>query len=178
MAMRDSRFWSFLVGRLAASAATSLVYTTTEKLAVSSVISHGVTSTGTPIRTTAQTRRPELSSVLLLPIAGLAAAVALLPIVSSDVIKYFIPWMDAVQRGGLASISSEFADYTPPYIYLMYIASWLLPLVSPLAAIKLINLPFIATSSLAIYKIVLLSSGAKAAPLRPLRSSASRPRHS
>jgi Gpi18-like mannosyltransferase len=98
--------------------------------------------------------------VLLLPITGIAATVALLPIASSsgDMVTYFLPWMDAVQDGGLTSLSSEFADYTPPYIYLMYFGSWLVPLVGPPAAIKLLNLPFITILSLAIYQIVLLSS--------------------
>jgi Gpi18-like mannosyltransferase len=103
---------------------------------------------------------PELRSLVLLPVTGLAAAFALLPIGNAnyDMVIHYMPWMDVVQNGGLASLSSEFADYTPPYIYLMYLASWLVPLVGPLAAIKLINLPFIVTLSFAIYQIVLLSS--------------------
>ncbi len=109
---------------------------------------------------------PDSFPVLLLPLAGIAAAVALLPIrnftagvATGDLANYFIPWMDAVQAGGLASLSGEFADYTPPYIYLMYFASWLVPLVGQVAAIKLINLPFIALLSLTIHQIVLRSSG-------------------
>ena len=104
---------------------------------------------------------PERLPVLLLPITGLAVAVALLPIgtATGDMVKFFVPWMAAVQERGLASISSEFAGYTPPYIYLMYAASWLVPWVGPPAAIKLINLPFIAILALAIYQIVLFSSG-------------------
>ena len=106
---------------------------------------------------------PARLPVLLLPITGLAAMVALLPIGSSsgDMVTYFLPWMDAVQNGGLTSLSSEFADYTPPYIYLMYFGSWLVPLVGPRAAIKLLNLPFIVILSLAIYHIVLVSSGSR-----------------
>ena len=73
---------------------------------------------------------PARLPVLLLPITGLAAAVALLPIGSStgDMVTYFLPWMDAVQDGGLTSLSSEFADYTPPYIYLMYLGQLAGPL--------------------------------------------------
>ena len=41
------------------------------------------------------------------------------------------------------------------------LASWLVPLVGPVAAIKLINLPFIAILSFAIYQIVLVSSGSR-----------------
>ena len=106
---------------------------------------------------------PEVLPVLILPVTGIVVAVALLPIgalaTTGDIATYFRPWMDVVQHRGLASLSSEFADYTPPYIYLMYLASWLVPLVDPLTAIKLINVPFVAILSLAIYQIVFLSSG-------------------
>jgi Gpi18-like mannosyltransferase len=103
---------------------------------------------------------PERLSVMVLPIAGLAAAVALLPLGASttDMTKFFVPWMNTVQDRGLASLSGNFAGYTPPYIYLMYVASGLVPWVGTVAAIKLINLPFIAILSVAIYHIVLIAS--------------------
>ena len=106
---------------------------------------------------------PDRLAVVLLPVAGLAAAAALLPlgVMRYDMAKHYIPWMEAVRAGGLASMSSEFADYSPPYIYLMYLASWLVPLVGEATAIKLINVPFIATLSVAIYQIVLHSSGSR-----------------
>jgi len=103
---------------------------------------------------------PERLSLVFLPIAGLAAAFALLPLGASnyDMMKFFVPWMNTVQDRGLASLSGDFAGYTPPYIYLMYVASGLVPWVGTVAAIKLINLPFIAILSLAIYHIVLIAS--------------------
>ena len=99
-------------------------------------------------------------TVFLLPITGIAVAFTLLPIGADkyDMVAYFKPWMAIVQERGLASLSSEFADYTPPYIYLLYAASWLVPLVGTVAAIKLINLPFIALLSVAIYQTVLFST--------------------
>jgi len=101
--------------------------------------------------------------VLLLPITGVTAAVALLPFGTSnyDMATFFIPWMNVVQDRGAASLSSEFAGYPPPYIYLLYLAIWLVPLVGTVAAIKLVNLPFIAVLSFAIYRIVLLASGSR-----------------
>ncbi len=105
----------------------------------------------------------ERFSVLLLPITGVAAAVALLPFGGSnhDMTAFFIPWMKVVQDRGLASLSGEFSGYPPPYIYLLYLASWLVPLTGASAAIKLINLPFIAILSFAIYQTVLLASGSR-----------------
>jgi Gpi18-like mannosyltransferase len=103
---------------------------------------------------------PERLSVLFLPITGLAVAVTLLPLGASnyDMWNFFVPWMNAVQDRGLASLSGDFAAYTPPHIYLMYVASGLVPWIGTVAAIKLINLPFIAILSLAIYHIVLIAS--------------------
>jgi len=102
---------------------------------------------------------PERLSVMLLPITGLAAAVALLPLGASnyDMREFFVPWMNTVQERGLASLSGDFG-YTPPHIYLMYVASVLVPWIGTVAAIKLINLPFIAILSVAIYHIVLIAS--------------------
>jgi Gpi18-like mannosyltransferase len=93
----------------------------------------------------------------------MAAALALLPVGTAnyDMVSHFIPWMHAVEAGGLASISGEFSNYSPPYIYLMYVASKLLPGLDPVVAIKLINLPFIAVLAVAIYQIVLLTSGSR-----------------
>jgi len=106
---------------------------------------------------------PETLAVFLLPIAGIAAAFALLPVGADnhDMVAYFKPWMAVVQERGLASLASDFADYTPPYICLLYAASWLVPLVGPVAAIKLINLPFVALLAFAIYQTVRLSTGSR-----------------
>jgi Gpi18-like mannosyltransferase len=103
---------------------------------------------------------PERLSLMLLPITGLAVAVVLLPLGASsyDMRNFFVPWMNAVQDRGVASLSGDFSGYTPPHIYLMYVASGLVPWVGTVAAIKLINLPFIAILSLAIYHIVLIAS--------------------
>ena len=58
----------------------------------------------------------ELSPFIALSLTGAAAMVALLPIGASrfDMSTYFVPWMTAVQNGGLGSLSGEFAGYPPP----------------------------------------------------------------
>ena len=89
-------------------------------------------------------------------ITGFGAAAALLPVAPSspDMVNALIPWMKAVRAGGLDSISGEFAIYTPPYVYLLYLANWLVPLVGEVAAIKLINVPFVALAAAATYDLV------------------------
>jgi Gpi18-like mannosyltransferase len=79
--------------------------------------------------------------------AAVITARALLPLKgppNGDFPLFLIPWMDAVRERGLASISGEFSMYTPPYIYLLNIASVIETTVGTVAAIKLINVPFVA----------------------------------
>ena len=94
-------------------------------------------------------------------ITGFGAAAALLPVAtaSPDMVNALIPWMSAVREGGLGSISGEFSIYTPPYIYLLYLANWLVPLVGDVAAIKLINVPFVALLAAASYDLVKQATG-------------------
>ncbi len=101
------------------------------------------------------------AGLLLVPLASLAIITPFLPVGAStwDLSQYLIPWMKAVLEGGLTSISGEFSNYTPPYIYLMYLTSWLVPAIGIVAAIKIICLPFIAITSAAIYKITVEATG-------------------
>jgi Gpi18-like mannosyltransferase len=98
----------------------------------------------------ATSRKPGSAAVLLLPLSGVAVALALLPIASSDLTDYVIPWMQALQQRGAAGLSGEFSDYTPPYLYLLYLVRGLLPQFGSVALIKLLNLPFVAAMAVAV----------------------------
>jgi Gpi18-like mannosyltransferase len=105
----------------------------------------------------------ERGQYLLLPLTSLVAMAAFFQTSAngSDMTRFLIPWMDAVRAGGLSSLSGEFSNYTPPYVYLMYLASWLVPLVGTVAVIKLICLPFVLIMSVGIHGIVLAASGSR-----------------
>lgn len=78
--------------------------------------------------------------------SALVTAKALLPIEGpphGDFPLFLYPWMDAVRERGLASIAGDFSAYTPPYVYLLYLASLIEPAVGTLAAVKLVNVPFV-----------------------------------
>jgi hypothetical protein len=49
---------------------------------------------------------------------------------------------------GAASLSGEFSNYTPPYIFLMYLVSSLVRLLGIVPAIKLINVPFVVAAAM------------------------------
>lgn len=94
----------------------------------------------------------------LLASAGFAAALALLPISgppNGDFALYLMPWMDIIRERGAASMSAEFSAYTPPYIYLLNIASLIEPVFGTVVAVKLINVPFFVAIALGVGAIVI-----------------------
>ncbi len=100
--------------------------------------------------------------VFVLPLVGAAVALALLPITTSDFTDYVIPWLRALQQRGAAGLSGEFSDYTPPYLYLLYLVKGLEPLVGPVVLVKLLNLPFVAGMAVAIGALVSCVTGVRA----------------
>lgn len=100
----------------------------------------------------------------MMALAAVAVARALLPIEGppdSDFTLFLYPWMAAIRDRGLASISGEFSQYTPPYVYLLYLASLIEPAVGTIAAIKLINVPFVISCAWGIGALVRDMSGDK-----------------
>ncbi|HEX2763518.1 MAG TPA: glycosyltransferase 87 family protein [Allosphingosinicella sp.] len=108
-------------------------------------------------------RAGEAAAVPFVPVAALAAVAVFLPVGqdAQDMVNFLIPWMEEVRRGGLGGLSGEFSNYSPPYIYLLYLVSWRVPIIGTVPAIKLIGLPFVFLASAAIYGIVSDSTGSR-----------------
>ncbi|MEO8560264.1 MAG: hypothetical protein ABI439_14430 [Rhodospirillales bacterium] len=90
-------------------------------------------------------------------LAGLILAGAVLPIQGppgNDIELFLVPWMAQIQKQGLSSIAGGFSAYAPPYIYLLNMASLLVPSVGITIAVKLLNVPFVVSLALAIGAIV------------------------
>jgi len=110
-------------------------------------------------------RSKEISPNVILAMmaaTALVAARALLPIKGppdGDFPLFLIPWLDAIRERGLASISGEFSMYTPPYIYLLNVASLIEPAVGPVTAVKLLNAPFVAALAVGIGAVVRQTTG-------------------
>lgn len=101
-------------------------------------------------------------ATILLVITGFAIMVALVPIIGppdGDFPLFLQGWMDAIRERGLASISGEFSEYTPPYIYLLNLASLVEPAIGTIAAVKLVNVPFVIALAVGIGAIVADLSG-------------------
>lgn len=89
--------------------------------------------------------------------AGFAAALALMPLAGppdGDFALFLMPWMDVIRERGVASISGEFSAYTPPYLYLLNVASLIAPIFGPVVAVKLVNVPFVVATALGIGALV------------------------
>lgn len=96
---------------------------------------------------------------LTLPLLALAAmAVALytlmLPMSSADLRDHFLPWQAELAQRGAAGLSGEFADYTPPYLYLLFFTMLLAPGAPPAIAVKLIGIGFTLAASVVLATLV------------------------
>ncbi len=83
------------------------------------------------------------STLLMLTGLGLAMAVRLTLFgFEGNDYKYFMgPWYDYIAtHGGFSALKDAFSDYSPPYLYLLVVATWL-P-VKKLYAIKLVSVVF------------------------------------
>ncbi len=74
---------------------------------------------------------------------GAAALLYLLstPFVSGDMREHLIPWTRyLVEHGRFAALADGFADYTPPYLYLLALTSNATALLGPVGVIKLLSI--------------------------------------
>ena len=73
---------------------------------------------------------------------------------SGDLDNFVLLWYRFIlQHGRWAALGQNFANYTPPYLYLLSLASLLDGVVEPLAAIKLISVLFALLASSAVYRL-------------------------
>jgi Gpi18-like mannosyltransferase len=79
----------------------------------------------------------------------------LLPIVPPDLIEYNIPWLNhIVATGPFAAFAQPFANYNPPYLYLLALVSPLHGLFLPVTLIKLISLGGTAALAVVVYGLL------------------------
>ncbi len=77
--------------------------------------------------------------------------------VSGDMRLDLLKWYNYVlDHGRWLALRDEFANYTPPYLYLMVLATYLQGLMSSTTAVKLIALPFDFVAAFFAYRIVRL----------------------
>ena len=68
----------------------------------------------------------------------------------------YLNWYSQIEARGFAALADDFSVYTPPYLYLLWLATLVRGVLPPLTAIKLIPVLFDALSAFAVFKLVRL----------------------
>jgi Gpi18-like mannosyltransferase len=104
-------------------------------------------------------------------IIGIALAVllraSLIHFENPDTTFFFVPWAEFIQNhGGFRALDSGFANYTPPYQYLLVIFTYyLFPALPKIISIKLIPIVFDFVAAFFVYKIVHLRYPRNSVPI-------------
>ncbi len=99
------------------------------------------------------------STVILMFAAGFALRLLFLPAVTVDMTVFNLKWYDyLVEHGRFRALGDEFANYAPPYLYLLSLATLAQGFLSKLTAIKVIPIFFDALNAALVYQIVKLKS--------------------
>lgn len=76
---------------------------------------------------------------------------------NSDMTAHILPWYAKLQQlGPLVGLGKDFYNYTPPYLYLLALATLTSSVIAPISAVKLIAMTFDIYAAVMIYKIVRL----------------------
>lgn len=82
---------------------------------------------------------PNTLSVLLF-FVGLSLRLSALSFKSLDAENFVIPWYERLSMEGFSAFSSEFSNYSPTYLYLLWIGSYFVGPENPLIGIKIVGI--------------------------------------
>ena len=90
-----------------------------------------------------------------------AAAVALyllmLPLHSGDMDYFLLPWYETIERNGVAALSGEYSNYSPPYLYLLFLASFFSDFLPSIVLVKSVPIAFTFFSAL-VFSLIIFES--------------------
>jgi Gpi18-like mannosyltransferase len=84
---------------------------------------------------------------------------------SDDFVLYTNTWYIAIQSLGFPATSTNLSNYTPTYLYILFLVSRLLPDFPPVVAIKILSVIFDVVCAIIVYLIVRLKDPTGRAPL-------------
>jgi Gpi18-like mannosyltransferase len=85
--------------------------------------------------------------------------------ITSDFTNYTSLWYAAVQEHGLAAAGTPVSNYTPPYLYLLYLTSVAFPHVPAVMAVKIPSIAFDLVCAGSVFLIVRMRYGTGLLPL-------------
>lgn len=92
---------------------------------------------------------------LVIMICAIILRISSLPHKNADTDVY-IQWYNQLANQGFSKMADNYSVYTPPYLYLLWLATLTKGAIQPLLAIKLIPIIFDCLSAFAVYKLVKL----------------------
>jgi Gpi18-like mannosyltransferase len=100
------------------------------------------------------------AALWLLPLPVVVAAYwTLLPLESRDMRFFIEPWFATIVHDGFPAMAGEYANYSPPYLYLLGLASLFQGLAPPIVLIKAVSILFTLLAAAA-FGLILLETGA------------------
>ena len=94
--------------------------------------------------------------LLLLFLSGIVLRGLFLPAKSGDMIWFLIPWYDFLKVNGFQGFGTKFSNYTPPYLYLLWLATLTSTYVPKIIAIKMISIFADMVNAFWIYRLARL----------------------
>jgi Gpi18-like mannosyltransferase len=96
-------------------------------------------------------------AALVLVMLSVAARIIARNVETSDLDFYVLRWMAKFQQLGVgAALGKDFYNYSPPYMYLLALASMASRFIPPLIAVKLISTAFDVLAAFTVFRIVRL----------------------
>jgi Gpi18-like mannosyltransferase len=85
---------------------------------------------------------------------GLGIRIAGLKFISLDIRFFLLDWYNQLATKGFAALRDSFSNYTPPYLYLLFLATKTAGFLPKVTAIKLISICFDVLNAFLVYKIL------------------------
>ena len=96
----------------------------------------------------------KFGGIILLFLIGIVVRGIALPAISADMRWAYLPWYDFLKTHGVQGIGTNFSDYSPPYLYLLWLATFTSNYLPSVAAIKLITIFADIVNTVLVYRIV------------------------
>jgi len=106
------------------------------------------------LKTPNVSRRPVAVTACMLLLGTIVSYALLLPLQSSDINEFLLPWFKVIDERGFAAMAGEYANYTPPYLYLLGIVSVFSGVIAPIYLIKSVGIAFTLFAALVFSFIV------------------------
>jgi len=107
----------------------------------------------------------KFGGIFLLFLIGFAFRGLVLPAISADMRWAYIPWYDVLKNHGIQAIGTNFSDYSPPFLYLLWLGTFAPAYVPSVAAIKSITILADIVNTFLVYRIVKLRYPAGLKPI-------------